>query len=286
LKNKISILLPVYNDEKFIYQSIKSIIINSYKFIEIVVINDGSTDSTVEIIKKIKDNRIKIYSKENSGLIDSLNYGLKKCSSEIIMRMDGDDEISKNKIEIQLLNFLKQKTVLMGTGGYVINNNSEVKRKINVPQKHKSILNYLNQLKTSIIHPSIMFYKDAIIKAGCYDSKFYVAEDYEMYYRMSKIGNLSNINLPLISLRKNEENISLKKSSDQLLNTLIARKVYIENPIILSVNKKLYMDNKEKVCNSKVYLILNFLIKKINNTDKIIEKIFYAILRKIALKFL
>ena len=84
MKNKISILLPVFNDEEFISRCISSILENSYTNYELVIINDGSTDNSPEIINQFKDSRIKLYNKMNSGLIESLNYGIGKCSSEII----------------------------------------------------------------------------------------------------------------------------------------------------------------------------------------------------------
>ena len=69
----------------------------------------------------------------------------------------------------------------------------------------------MRKMQPSIIHASIMFYKDAIIKSGSYDEKFSVAEDYELFYRLSRIGELSNIDIPLYNIRKNEENVSVTR---------------------------------------------------------------------------
>ena len=140
MKEKISILLPLYNDELYIKKAIQSVFANSYKNFELVVINDGSNDNSLEIVKSINDERLKIYTKSNTGLIDTLNYGLTKCNYEIIMRMDGDDEIEKEKIETQLLFFKKLNPIILGTGGYIINNFSEIKSKVDVPENNKSIL--------------------------------------------------------------------------------------------------------------------------------------------------
>ena len=224
--NRVSILLPVYNDEKFIFKSISSILNSTYKNFELIIVNDGSTDKTSEIINQFCDSRIRVYKKMNSGLIDSLNYGLTKCNSDIIMRMDGDDEIINTKLDIQLRSFLRNNSILHGTGAKIIDNNSKELNTIRVYENHNQIINSLNKLNTSLIHPSIMFYKDAILKLGGYDSKFEVAEDYELYHRVSRIGKISNIDIPLLKLRKNEDNISKTRSSSQTLNTLIARKAY------------------------------------------------------------
>ncbi len=262
---KVSILLPVYNDEEFISKSVSSVLKSSYKNFELIIINDGSTDKSPEIINDFKDPRIKLYDKQNSGLIESLNYGLTKCNSEIIMRMDGDDEISENKIEIQLKSFLNSDSVLHGTGAKIIDNSSRVLQEISVNEDHKDIINNLRTLNTSMIHPSIMFYKDIILKSGGYDSKFEVAEDYELYYRISRIGKLTNIDLPLLMLRKNEHNISKKRSSTQTLNTLIARTAYSENQELLNVSKKAYGKIKLRVETSIKFKILIYLNSKITD---------------------
>jgi len=281
MKN-ISILLPVFNDEQFITRAINSILKSTYLNFELIIINDGSYDSTLNKINEFNDPRIKVFSKSNTGLIDSLNYGLKKCNNDIIMRMDGDDEIKSNKIKLQLSAFLESNSILMGTGGYIIDDKSQVKRRINVPVKHKKIINSQNNLTTAIIHPSIMFYKEAIIKSGGYDHKFEVAEDYELFYRIARIGQISNINLPLTLLRKHDQNVSVKKSSKQILNTLVARKIYKNNLSIIRINQELYSTTKNEVLNSKAYNLLNNVNNQIIKTrqDKL-KKLFFSVIRKL-----
>jgi len=280
VKEKISILLPLYNDELYIKKAIQSVFANSYKNFELVVINDGSNDNSLEIVKSINDERLKIYTKSNTGLIDTLNYGLTKCNYEIIMRMDGDDEIEKEKIETQLLFFKKLNPIILGTGGYIINNFSEIKSKVDVPENNKSILKKMRLLQPSIIHASIMFYKDAIIKAGKYDEKFSVAEDYELFYRLSRIGDLRNINIPFYKIRKNEENVSVTRSRTQLLNTMIARRLY-QDQNLKKVNINDYNHYIETTENSMEFKIIDFLNNKINNSKSGLLKNLCKVLRKI-----
>jgi glycosyltransferase involved in cell wall biosynthesis len=280
VKEKISILLPLYNDELYIKKAIQSVFANSYKNFELVVINDGSNDNSLEIVKSINDERLKIYTKSNTGLIDTLNYGLTKCNYEIIMRMDGDDEIEKEKIETQLLFFKKLNPIILGTGGYIINNFSEIKSKVDVPENNKSILKKMRLLQPSIIHASIMFYKDAIIKAGKYDEKFSVAEDYELFYRLSRMGDLRNINIPFYKIRKNEENVSVTRSRTQLLNTMIARRLY-QDQNLKKVNINDYNHYIETTENSMEFKIIDFLNNKINNSKSGLLKNLCKVLRKI-----
>ena len=280
MKDKISILLPVFNDEKFIKKAVDSVLNNSYTNYELIIVNDGSSDNSMYVINSIKDERIKVYNKSNSGLIETLNYGLKKCNNEIIMRMDGDDEIGKDKISIQLSNFSNSNSILLGTGGSIIDNMSKFKSLVNVPENNTSILKKMRKMQPSIIHASIMFYKDAIIKSGSYDEKFSVSEDYELFYRLSRLGELSNIDIPLYKIRKNEENVSVTKSRTQLLNTMIARKLY-SNPKTFKVNIEEYSKTKIEIEKSYTFKVINLLNNKINNSSNQFLSTLFKIFRKI-----
>ena len=89
----ISILMPVYNGAKYLNETIKSVLNSTFKQYEFLIVNDGSTDSSEEIIKSFKDKRIKYFKKTNSGIGETLNYGLKNSNYEIIARIDSDDLI-------------------------------------------------------------------------------------------------------------------------------------------------------------------------------------------------
>lgn len=95
---KISIIIPLYNGEKYIKDTIESILMSSYNNLEILIINDGSTDNSIHICKELqkKDDRIFIYSKENEGIVSSRNYGLSKTTGEYLCFCDQDDLVDKN----------------------------------------------------------------------------------------------------------------------------------------------------------------------------------------------
>lgn len=95
---KISIIVPVYNSEKYIEKCIQSIINQTYKNIEIIIINDGSTDKTLDILNDIKDNRIIIFSQENAGVSSARNFGIEKCTTKYFMFVDSDDTIEKDAV--------------------------------------------------------------------------------------------------------------------------------------------------------------------------------------------
>lgn len=106
-KEKVSIIIPVYNGEKYIESCISSILGQTYKNIELVIINDGSTDNTKNILNKYKtDNRIKIFSNDNHGVSFSRNYGIKKSTGEYLMFVDCDDILVENAIS-ELINIMQ-----------------------------------------------------------------------------------------------------------------------------------------------------------------------------------
>lgn len=111
---KISIIVPVYNVEKYIEKCLESIINQTFKDIEIIVVNDGTKDNSIKIIEeKFKDKRIKIYNKENGGLASARNYGIKKATSEYLFFVDSDDFIELNCLEKMYQKIIEEKTDLV-----------------------------------------------------------------------------------------------------------------------------------------------------------------------------
>ena len=100
----ISIIVPVYNVEKYLEQCLESLLNQTYKNIEIIVVNDGSTDQSLDILKKysFKDNRIKLYSQKNQGISAARNTALEHINGKYVMFVDSDDWIEINTCEIAL----------------------------------------------------------------------------------------------------------------------------------------------------------------------------------------
>lgn len=110
---KISVVIPTYNRAKTINKSIKSVLNQTYTNIEVIVVDDCSTDNTETIIKKIKDKRVKYYKLDcNKGACFARNYGIKKATGNYIAFQDSDDIFEKNKLEKQYENIKKNKSDL------------------------------------------------------------------------------------------------------------------------------------------------------------------------------
>ena len=170
--NFVSIILPVYNEEKLIKNSIKSILNQSHKDFELLVIDDGSTDNTKQIVTSIKDKRIIYIKKNHTGLPETLNCGIKLSKSDLIFRMDADDLSAINRLEIQL-NFMNEnpEVVLCGTFMNIINYNKKKITKKKLPITNCEIKNTI-LYNSNIMHPTFCFRKSQVVEVGSYRKEF------------------------------------------------------------------------------------------------------------------
>lgn len=201
---KISVVMPVYNAQKYVGLAIESILSQTFKNFEFIIINDASTDETLSICEKFakKDPRIRIITnKKNLNIGDSLNVGIKAARAEYVARMDGDD-ISLPKRLDQQFRYLERNTnvAVVGCGMKVID---EVGKEIGT-RKYSSDS---TKLKKSIFryspfaHPTTMFRKKAIIDAGLYSSAWSPTEDLHLWVRVGTKWDFSNLKNVLFKYR-------------------------------------------------------------------------------------
>ena len=128
MNEKVSIIIPVFNGEKYIEECIKSIINQTYKNLEIIIVNDGSTDKSIEIVNKYKevDDRIKIINKENQGVSIARNIGMENATSEWIMFVDSDDTLEKDAVENFARKIDKDADIIFSNVYCLIDNKKEI----------------------------------------------------------------------------------------------------------------------------------------------------------------
>lgn len=267
----ISIVLSTYNDEKYIRQSIESVLNQTYPYFEFIIISDGSTDKTVEIIKEFDDKRIVLIDKTNTGLIDSLNIGFKKSKYDWVMRMDGDDICESDRL-ITLVKNIDNSVAVIGSQCILINEKNEPIGSTWLKFQHEEILKRLKLQLPNIIHPSTLINLRLFKLVGGYDKYIYVAEDYDLWLRMSKFGKLMNLKNKLLKYRIHEQNISIKKREIQFLNTQIAFYKF-KYKINLIKNEAEYTEIKYRIENNIYYKLALFSIKKIDHKNIFISKI-------------
>jgi len=195
MKPKISVLTTVYNGEKFIEETIKSVLNQSFKDFEYIIVDDGSTDNTREIIRKyeIKDKRGVYHSGDvNKGYYNfhhSINYGLDLCKGEYIARIDSDDLMDKDRLQKQFNYLEKHKDIFMiGTSANVIDekgNILDIIKKRNYP----SLFYKYRICKNSFIHSSIMFRNEGL-KYPWHNEHFFY---FNMIVNKKKIKNIVDI---------------------------------------------------------------------------------------------
>ena len=205
----ISVLMPVFNGEKFLKKSIRSVLESSFVHFEFIIINDGSSDSSHKIITGFTDNRIKYFRKENSGISDSLNFGLSKSKYELIARMDCDDLMMKDRLSFQYELIKKTNTDVLGSNAFIIDKNENFLEKTKIPIGHSSIKKKLESFESPMIHPSVMYKKSSVLKAGGYKELY--ADDYDLWLRMINKFSFMNTDKYLLKLRKHDTNLSKVK---------------------------------------------------------------------------
>lgn len=197
---KISIIMPVYNCEKFIEPALVSILNQTERDFELLIWNDGSNDKTVEIIKRYNDPRITIYESENRGLSAALNSLLERCAGDYICRMDGDDISHPKRLEKQLEYLINNPNViLVGTRVNLIIDSTADVQTMSVLCKHQEILDDIAFLGFPICHPSIMFRSTVVTRGVRY--RFNFGEENDFFVQCSTIGELSNLEMPLLYYR-------------------------------------------------------------------------------------
>ena len=261
----ISVLLPTYNDEKYIEETISSILKSSFKEFELLIINDGSSDRTLDIINLFDDKRIRVISQKNKGLIKSLNLGLKEAKFDLIARIDGDDIMHENRLEIQYDIINKFNYDIVGSNAIIINENSDPIGKSDLPISHEEIKHKLIQMSPTIIHPSILMKKDCVINNGGYNKLYKHCEDLELWVRLIDNYKFYNCKEYLVRLRKHSANISNQFINQSILNANVAMYNYINS--LPSDNLENFKLVREKINQSLSFSILIFLHKINSNIN-------------------
>lgn len=204
---KVSVILPVFNAENYIRDSVESVLNQTFKDFSLYVIDDGSTDKSLQILHQINDHRLKIIRNEgNRGLIYTLNRGLEISRDyKYIARMDADDLCMKERLykQVEFLDSNKE-YILVGTGSIHFNNKIE-KSEYN-PEHDSSIkAGFLN--KNTLSHPTVMM-RNSIGDKLSYDSLFPKYEDLALWIKLMNEGKFYNIQSPLLKYRRHENNIT------------------------------------------------------------------------------
>ncbi len=215
-----SVVLPAFNAQKYLLKAIESILNQTYQNIELIIINDGSTDETKKIIDTFKDNtKVKIINnKKNMGLIYSLNYALNQTNGHFIARMDADDISLPTRIE-QQINYLTKHSDI-DLCGCSIKTFGATDKILYAPKswQHSAVKTFFS---TPVFHPTILFKKNLLKEGFTYNPDFKSAEDYDLWERLiitNKI-KFANLQTPLYLYREHEDSVSFTQNTLQKKHT-------------------------------------------------------------------
>jgi len=208
--SRVTVLMPVYNSEKYIWAAIHSVINQTWNDFELLIVNDGSTDGTQEIIKSFVDDRIVLINQENGGVAKALNTGLMHAKGDYIARFDADDICFPDRLEEQV-NFLDKHEdyVVVGSDAeYILEDGDHLLDFKCLGHSNEEIRQRL-YFYCPFIHSSVMYRKEAVREAGGYSIHAHSFEDYLLWIQLAKAGKLANLPMPLIKVRYNPTSVTI-----------------------------------------------------------------------------
>ena len=223
----ISVILPVYNAEAYVREAVESILAQTFTDFELIIINDGSTDGSGVILRELaaRDTRIVLIERPNDGLVSALNEGIGRARAGLIARMDADDVAMPERFALQHARMVQEtELAVLGSFFNIIDRDGAVIRLYdNLPLTPAAAMRFVKH-GCPVPHSAVMMRRDAVLKASGYRKAFSHAEDYDLWLRMSDLGQaIANLPQPLLNYREHGSNVSAVHWQTQRRSTILAR---------------------------------------------------------------
>ena len=226
----VSIVMPVYNADKYLLEAIESVLAQTYTNYELVIVDDVSTDKSWDIIKKFQKKypkqirAVKLKINTNAAGNGGMNAVYTQLKGKYIARMDADDIADPMRIEKQV-KFMEAhpKAILVGTQAHIIDATGKITGKKTFPTSHEAIYKQYFVLHP-ILHPSVMFRKSLIPnKEYIYENKWGINDDYYTFFKFLKYGKFYNLPEALLYYRMHGLNFSLQNPKAKFINSIKIR---------------------------------------------------------------
>ncbi|WP_027997722.1 glycosyltransferase family 2 protein [Sinorhizobium arboris] len=209
----VSVVLPVYNAEPYVAAAIESLLRQEHERLEVIAIDDGSTDRSRDILERYRkaDARLSIISRENRGLISTLNEGLALANGELVARMDADDIAYPSRLSRQVALFAKEpRLALCGTGIDMLIGNRVLRGKPN-PVYQTGSLRILSLFFTIFMHSTVVYNRQVIPEEMLrYDPNYVHAEDFDLFRRIADRFPVHMLDEALVAYRIHEDSVTSK----------------------------------------------------------------------------
>jgi glycosyltransferase involved in cell wall biosynthesis len=225
---KVSVVMSVYNAAAFLSEAVTSVLAQTFTDFEFLIINDGSSDNSAEILAGFTDPRIKILNQENRGLVASLNRGIESAAGEYIARMDADDRCMPNRFQLQVdhLGSHPDIALLGGAIATMDQDGNPLAPHVKFPATHDQIWFAIGRKPWVFCHPAVMYRRQAAIDAGLYHRDFAHAEDTEFFARLMTKFRAANLDDVLLNYRLTRGAVSFAKKDHGRFNAeLVATKI-------------------------------------------------------------
>lgn len=222
-KNKISIIMPVYNRERYLEEAVKSVLGQSYSNFELIIVDDGSTDNSLNIAREFaeQDKRVTVITlKEHKGIAVARNEGLRRARGGFITQLDSDDVMLPDAIKsrVQFLNSHPEVDFVFGKihrfidkeGNPIENNYSQEVKQFYRMEKNYNFYERVRKLALPIpnVNSTSMFRRDVFFRSGYYEESLPPAEDKDFSFRIMRESNISYLDEPIIFYRMHDSNLS------------------------------------------------------------------------------
>jgi glycosyltransferase involved in cell wall biosynthesis len=235
-KPLLSAIITVFNGEEYLAEAIQSLLSQTFKDFELIIVNDGSTDGTAKIIQRYAagDSRIRFIDLSRVGRVGALNIGCRQAQGEYIAIMDADDISLPHRFEYQI-DFLRKNVgvALLGTGVQKVDKDGRSFATVIFPLNCEEIRERLKS-QGCFAHSTVVMAKDAVLAVGGYRKAFPPAEDYDLWLRLAENYEVANLPQALVMYRVHPDQISSIKLEQHTLSVLgarIAARLRLENGI-------------------------------------------------------
>ncbi len=210
---KVTVVMPVYNGEEYIEYAIKSVINQSYKNIQFILVDGGSTDSTMDIVNKYSEFFEIVISEKDNGMYDAINKGFSHSDGDLMLWLNSDDYLFENAIETAVMVMKKHPSIkwMKGRNAYLDQNNT-IRKIACFKSYYKSLLKlgfYRTNGLGSIMQETTFWHRELYEKAGGYvNTEYKVASDYELWVRFSQFETLYSVNTLFGAFRQHTAQLS------------------------------------------------------------------------------
>lgn len=273
-KPLLTVLMPVYNSEKYLSTAIESILNQRFSDFEFLIIDDGSSDTSAAIVRSYKDTRIRfIQNESNLGISETLNKGIQLASTELMARMDSDDISYPERLQKQYDYFqIHKDCALLSTSAQIITKDG---RPIRVDEYYSSYYYYNLNFICWIYHPTVMYKRSCVIDSGLYKEKF--SEDFDLWWQMSRKYEIEHLEEVLLDYRLTDESLSIvskKEEYEKAQHQQVLRNIhyYTGESFTLTFEEiECYRFNFDPIVNNGVKTIMRALYNLKYITDCIIQ---------------